>query len=528
MLAHRRALAAVFVLVALAGCGGGDADPPEDVRGTEPGRPAEWDAASVPLARGADTELLTAVDGDTIVLLTADDEGVVSSAVATGDGAFATGPPLETGAGYLRLGGLVRFDGAWWAAGPGGTRAVPSRPDDWETTFDLHLVRSTDGLTWTEVATTGLEGPAEITGLVATDDGLVAVGHDQSGNLDGGDMEAGFGPRAWRSADGTSWEAVPLAADDAEWGPSALLATDDGLLAVGGADDGTVAWRSDDAGRSWAEVELDGLGTARLREVVLLGDALLAAGAGEGGEDAPDGTPFVARSTDGGRTWAPIDVPPAESPEAFGMPLFVAGDLVLTLVSVFFDGWEDPTACYADITQCQSDSAAVLYEGDGEGAWSRIDLAGLDLDEYEDVHGVIATDDRLVLWSAGESVVRTWSTPADATLPVVPEPTRDSADVRLLGDEEEPEVGVTYAVPLYVHCGMDWLYLGGEHWQRTDDGPDVETGAGQSAEDGWPVAGQTIYGFATRVEVDVVEYTIGDGEVIATYGPAREEPPGCD
>lgn len=294
MLAHRRALAAVFVLVALAGCGGDDADPPEDVRGTEPGRPAEWDAASVPLARGADTELLTAVDGDTIVLLTADDEGVVSSAVATGDGAFATGPPLETGAGYLRLGGLVRFDGAWWAAGPGGTRAVPSRPDDWETTFDLHLVRSTDGLTWTEVATTGLEGPAEITGLVATDDGLVAVGHDQSGNLDGGDMEAGFAPRAWRSADGTSWAAVPLAADDAEWGPSALLATDDGLLAVGGADDGTGAWRSGDAGRSWAEVELDGLGTARLREVVPLGDALLAAGAGEGGEDAPDGTPYVA------------------------------------------------------------------------------------------------------------------------------------------------------------------------------------------------------------------------------------------
>ena len=46
--------------------------------------------------------------------------------------------------------------------------------------------------------------------------------------------------------------------------------------------------------------------------------------------------------------------------------------------------------------------------------------------------------------------------------------------------------------------------------------------------DDWPVAQQTIFGFATLVGDEVVEYSIGDGEVIATYAPATEDPPGCE
>ena len=51
-------------------------------------------------------------------------------------------------------------------------------------------------------------------------------------------------------------------------------------------------------------------------------------------------------------------------------------------------------------------------------------------------------------------------------------------DVDILGEEETPEPGRRYGVPLFIHCGMDWLWLGAEAWQRTDEGPDVETGAG--------------------------------------------------
>ena len=73
---------------------------------------------------------------------------------------------------------------------------------------------------------------------------------------------------------------------------------------------------------------------------------------------------------------------------------------------------------------------------------------------------------------------------------------------------------------------MDWLYVGGQAWQRTDDGPDTETGAGDDIPDDWPVAQQTIFGYATLVNDDLIEYSIGDGEVISTYAPATQ--PGCE
>ena len=57
----------------------------------------------------------------------------------------------------------------------------------------------------------------------------------------------------------------------------------------------------------------------------------------------------------------------------------------------------------------------------------------------------------------------------------------------------------------------------------------METGAGDDGPEGWPIAGETIYGFATLDDGGVVEYTTrGDGEVIATYEQTGEQPPGCD
>ena len=75
---------------------------------------------------------------------------------------------------------------------------------------------------------------------------------------------------------------------------------------------------------------------------------------------------------------------------------------------------------------------------------------------------------------------------------------------------------------------MDWLYLGDQPWRRTDGGPGVETGAGDEIPGDWPMAAQTVYGFATLNEAGVVEYSIPDGEVIATYERAPKQPPGCD
>ncbi|MBW3605555.1 MAG: hypothetical protein KY460_11735, partial [Actinobacteria bacterium] len=73
-----------------------------------------------------------------------------------------------------------------------------------------------------------------------------------------------------------------------------------------------------------------------------------------------------------------------------------------------------------------------------------------------------------------------------------PEQVGPAADVDLLGEDEQPERGRSYAVP-----------------------------------DGWPVARETIFGYATLVGDDLIEYSIGDGEIIATCAPATEDPPGC-
>jgi hypothetical protein len=80
---------------------------------------------------------------------------------------------------------------------------------------------------------------------------------------------------------------------------------------------------------------------------------------------------------------------------------------------------------------------------------------------------------------------------------------------------------------MWLHCGMDWFWFGDTTWRRTDDGPGVETGAGEAAPEEWPVSGQTLYGYATVGDNGVLEYSLEDGTVIATY-EQRAGAPGCD
>lgn len=120
--------------------------------------------------------------------------------------------------------------------------------------------------------------------------------------------------------------------------------------------------------------------------------------------------------------------------------------------------------------------------------------------------------------------------PTDVVTPPPPSTAPSPAppsDVEPLAEGATPELGRRYAVPLYIHCGMDWLYVAGAPWQRTDGGRDVETGAGDPIPDGWPVKQQSILGFVTLTEEDHIEYSLEDGEVIATYAPATDQPPGC-
>lgn len=94
------------------------------------------------------------------------------------------------------------------------------------------------------------------------------------------------------------------------------------------------------------------------------------------------------------------------------------------------------------------------------------------------------------------------------------------------------EVGERRAYPLGVHCGMDRLgEFNDVRWGLVDapTGENPETGAGDVIPDEWPGRGQIILGFVTLTAEDRIEYSIGDGEVIAVYGPLPADTPeyGC-
>lgn len=518
-----RATAALGVLLLLtAACGRGE-DSGAKVS-TAVGSDAEWTRQVLTGEVGPDQPTQIAVDDDRIVVVTVSDEGTIAGFATDKDGRFVAGEPVATGHRPLFLGGVTRFGDDWLTLGSGGLL------NDEELLFEMHAFTSPDGRTWTEVGVTGLDAPADVSALVAVDDGVVAAGSLRTA---GEPASGGFRPVVWHSADGTSWSTVLLPTGNGSEGSVAAVAdTGSELLAVGGIDGRGVLWSSSDGGRSWSMVEREGVPqTFSLNDIAAQDGVVVMSGAVAGGaEDGREGTPLLSRSTDGGLRWQEVSSPPPTNRvEAFATPLFGGGGNFFALTSSFIQSWAEPELCYADIELCRQGSAVTLYFSEGGDRWSRVDTSGIADDEFGEIDQVVAADDGGVhtFRRVEEGTeVSTW--PAGLALPTMEEPDDPSTSANILGDDEQPVPGRRYGVPLYIHCGMDWLYLGGEPWQRTDDGSDTETGAGDEVPDHWPVAQQTIFGFATMVSDDLIEYSLTDGEVIATYAPATVEPPGCD
>lgn len=513
----RRALAlAVAGLLALVACGTDDdgaeevgaeevGDTPTTVAGAPVADPAAaWVQDSVPTTTDSDSETQLAAAGDTAVVVDAALDGTVRSHAATGGGPFGAGPPLATGVESLDLRALAHDGERWVLLARGGRRT--------------HTLTSADGLTWVDGEAEGIDPAAEVHELVATGDALVAVG------LVSEDVEDGtFRNAAWRSDDGgATWREAGL---DGAGVARRLVVTDDGLVALGANEAEGGVWTSADGGATWTRVEPDGLPAGgRLHDVVALGAELVGSG-NVPDEEGFSGTAFVVRSVDGGRTWVEAgDPPPVDNDEGNGHQLFAAGGQVVALVDPFDQPFDDPERCYADIERCRQHSeitAHVSLDGD---TWEPVDLTALGgVETYE----VRATATELVaLTSAGEETVGLARWPLAALLPTAADPPPEpTADVELLPEGATPEPGRRYAHPFWLHCGMDWLHLGDQAWERTDDGPDLTGGDVPPA--GWPVARGQLYGFVTLVAPDRVEYSIGDGEVVATYGPPTEEPGVC-
>lgn len=469
-------------------------------------RPA-WSEQAIAGAVGPDSSPGLAVSGNDVVLLLMSEQGRAQSFLSRGGRPFVAGTPVATGLPYGDLTAPVRLaDDSWLALGSGGEDFRPV------------ALRSTDGLTWTAARPEGLTGPVDVSGVVATDDGVLVVG---SHRRDADASTGGFEAAAWRTTDGrryveTELPGVPAHRPDGDdsW-VSAVAAVGDGLLAVGRTRGEAAAWRSTDGGAHWTG-SFQGIPRASygLTGLVADGDRVLAA------SDA--GAHRTLLSEDGGRTWRPgSGLARSDGEEDTGAPLWQAGRRVVAVQGSERVRWSSPEVCYADLAQCgQAPPAALVATADGEH-WTRFDAPG-----SGPVDAVTGTADGRVLVlrrTEGGVSVATW--PGGAPLPPSPEPAAPrTVHLVTLPEGKKPVVGVRYAYPLHTHCGVSRTWFGGVPWQRTDGGPGYETGAGDDPIAGWPIppGGGSVYGYATLGADGVLTYTDADGTVLATYERAAK------
>jgi hypothetical protein len=474
----------------------------------ETGGSTGWLSQHLPGKTSVDVPSLLATDGDDALVLTVDDDGTLLSHLSVAGDGFETGEPLEIGEQWVTLGGVARLpDGSWYALGSGGAERVDG--DD-EFLYSPMAFRSDDGLAWDAVELTGFADALDVSDLVVTDDGtIVATGvyrteeHPSSG---------GFEAHAWVSHDGRSFLEVdlpgvtPYHSYDDESGVTDVVAVGDELLAAGQVPSGAVVWRSYDRGATWERDDDPLLNDAYTVTALAEIDGAVVAGV--------VGLPVQAiRSADGGRTWERVDLPVDEEGESWA-PLWSGGGRFFTLTGVDDTSWSQPEVCYADPDACGRDPEPTLVASEDGVTWTAVDTRGLG--ELDEVTGT--ADGRVLVMSGGggggEIDLHTW--PAGVPLPETDQPaTPPTVEVIEVPEGENPEPGVRYHAPLYTHCGVDWLFFADRSWHRTDDGPD------------FGMDGGTVYGYATVGANGVLEYSLDDGTVVATY-EQRGNAPGCD
>lgn len=497
--------------------------PPADASPTAASPPtthpsAGWNGQVLTAPRGVDFPTQVASDGQQIVAVLVGEEGLISGFATDDGGRLQPGSPTATGIEFLSFGGVVRTGDGWYALGSGGTAGTGK---DRILTSEVAAFSSPDGRSWQAVDAVGFDGPADVGGLARTQSGrLIGVGTRR--NVEDA-ASGGFEPLAWYSDDGRAWTTVALPPIGEGW-VHGIEVVGDTVFAVGQAAGIGVLWSSTDDGITWGVTRPDGLPESGSWDHMAQNEGVVVMS----GTRAAGGL-VLFRSTDGGKRWSEAGAPPPTGRgEGIPFPLFTGGQRFFTLGYSFVQAFAEPTLCYADIALCRQDLAVALYASDDGDRWRRIDTSGIGLGEAGEIDGITGTDfGWLVAYQLVTEGLAAWTWPAGVPLPVGEEPVDPTTDVEVLGEGDVPQPGRRYGRPLYIHCGMDWLYVGGRPWQRSDGGLDVETGAADRIPDDWPVAQQTIFGFITLVEDDLIEYSIGDGEVIATYIPATQEPPGC-
>lgn len=390
------------------------------------------------------------------------------------------------------------------------------------------LLSSPDGDVWSEPTTTGLDQPMDVSAMVATSSRYVAVGMLRTVPEP---ATGGFRPGILTSTDGTSW--VPAAVPERDDGSVTDVVEDgSGLLAMATLDGRTEAWRSSDDGATWSLApEVPGG-----RQVAHAGGSTLTPTSIDDDDTGKPVDLVLHRSTDG-VSWAAVDT---AFHEGYGLATIEGDDGGFSLLTAqaYRDAFDSPEVCYADLQRCgpraSVDDEAVFVSDTGE-SWRELDLNVLN--GLRTPSAVLHTPagDTVVLGQTEteKSAVWVWDSaqgePPSRPAAAQPMPTYDGPPFADRGMDLEE--GKTYAFPLYIHCGGDFLAeFNGTSWglSQAPAGHTPETG-GVGVREGWPVAGQSILGFVTLVARDRIEYSLEDGTVIAVYEPIPEsEVLGCD
>lgn len=485
------------------------------VPSTEPA--GEW--RSTELGPGfVDGGVVGARNSDVTVVLGGGDGNELSAWFSDGGSAFTPAPIAAVFDERATVSAVTPLDNGFVAVGGGH----PSfRPAVW---------RSADGQAWELVETSGLDEPADLLSVVVTEDGLMAAGARRTG------PDPGMGPivpAVWTSPDAVVWTEVssPITGSDHVW-IGDLVSTDDGVAALANVPGQLGIWHSSDGGGSWtpaAMADSGGLGVVAVNALAPNGSTLL--GFGTAGEDM-QGDPVVVRSDDGGRTFTVTALELSIEPglEGSNGRTDFAGGAWWAISFRFVDAFSNPDVCYRDPVDCEEGSGgSVLFHSSDGVEWSEVDLAAMGLDRFSQLNAVIDTPQGATVLSTGEQVTAwTWRG-GTAAPPAVATWEPPEIETPLVTYGGTIETGVTYRYPLYIHCGMDYLAeLNGRFWYLNEADATPETGAGDSPPASWPVAQQTIFGYVTLTDDSTIEYSIGDGEVIATYSPSEVEPPRCD
>lgn len=329
---HHNITRAALVLL-LAACGGGDGDGEVIDDATAM---ATTVATTTGMSSSTSPAASTTTDdttGDTTGEPTTGTTGDAGAGGSTGDGEGSTGgAPVE---------------GSFIAVGDGGVRA-----------------RSVDGVMWTTQVGSGLP---DIDGEMAPPDTLraLAVGDGFVVAVGGGGSAVTGTMMVMRSEDGgESWQEDLLAGVDLG-DPQRLygVAQADGVLVAAGQRGKRI--RSEDGGLSWAEAP-SAEKTAHWLAVAAGGGAFVVAGWSQLVFDGPV-TSALARSTDAGATWSPIDESFARIDDlAYGAGHFIAVGATQCLRSPDGATWTEcslAAPAYQGVDFVRGEFVAITSEG---------------------------------------------------------------------------------------------------------------------------------------------------------------------